>query len=69
MMRFQVIGQGFVVGQYLIPPDTYLDSEDWQWNGIALPTPLPLCLRPLDAEAYRELLKWHPAHLVARPRA
>jgi hypothetical protein len=69
MARFQVTGPGWPVGQYLIPADTFLDKEDWQWNGIALPTPLPVCLRPLDDEAYAELLKWHKAHLVARPPA
>jgi hypothetical protein len=68
-MRFLVTGAGWPVSQYLIPPDTLLDRADWKWNGIDLPTPLPLCLQPLDAEAYAELLKWHPAHLVARPTA
>jgi hypothetical protein len=56
-------------GACLVPAGTILDGNDLQWNGIPLPSALPLCAMPLDPQAYREMKRQHPqlTHLIHRP--
>jgi len=62
-MRFQLT-QDWPVGALLVPARTILDQRNWRWTGVALPWPPPVTAMALDQEAYDELLKHHPHHLV-----
>jgi hypothetical protein len=72
MPRYQVLGGGWSVGQYLIPPGTILEYKDGKadWNGIPLPSKLPIDLMALDYEAEDLLKSQHPGllhHRILRP--
>lgn len=64
-MRYQLT-QGFVVGQFLIPPGTEInlskpESEMTDWEKLAQGRVPPAGAIPLDDEA-RELVEWaHPS--------
>jgi hypothetical protein len=47
------------VGQFCIPSGTTLTGPAPTWNGLALPTPLPINTRPLDAEGLSMMRSWY----------
>jgi hypothetical protein len=66
-MRWRLLGDWPVAG-WMIPGGTELlagVSDDGvvsspMWNGITLPTPLPINAMPLDEDAARQMLAWYP---------
>ena len=50
-MRWQLNGP-WPFGQWLIPGNTILSSDDWTWNGMELPWPPPLNSVCLTQSAY-----------------
>jgi hypothetical protein len=63
-MRFQLVGCGWSVGAFLVPQGTILDSTNWTWHGMPLPSPPPVNAAAMDQEAFNELLKHYPANRI-----
>jgi hypothetical protein len=62
-MRFRIAGQGWRLGDVLVPADTIIDaSADDQWSKRARGLPPPLGAVPLDQEAYEAQLAAYPEH-------
>ena len=58
MARYQLTGAWPIEGgAKLVPVGTVLDTEEWTWNGVALPWPPPVNALALDQEAYDALLR------------
>jgi hypothetical protein len=55
-MRFFLM-EPWPVGQFLIPAGTEIDGNAPQWNGVALPLPMPMNAKALDQEAYDHLVE------------
>ena len=62
-LHFQVAGQGMFVGQFLIPPDTIVDTSNPNdpWRQVLAPIferglPPPSCAIPLNDETYQVMM-------------
>src|SRR5262249_55893693 len=65
VMRFQITGQGWPVGQHLIPSGTLIDfSERNMWTALAQGRGIPLTATALDDEAWQAQLQAYPRHLL-----
>jgi hypothetical protein len=63
LMKFQITGQGWPVGQYLIPTGSIIDaSADDHWSLFARGLTIPINATPLDDEAWQSQLRAYPAH-------
>jgi hypothetical protein len=62
---YQVIDHGWPIQDgFMVPVGTLLRRDDWTYLGVPLPETLPSCLMPLHQEAYLEMIKTHPRHVV-----
>jgi hypothetical protein len=64
-MKFQVNGQGWPVGQSLVPAGTVIDhSASDDWSRVARAYVLPPNASPLDDEAYQAMKTNYSPHLL-----
>jgi hypothetical protein len=63
MARY-LLTQDWPIASFAIPANTILDSSDWQWNSVPLPSSLPISAMALDQSAYDALVKQHPYYLI-----
>ena len=61
-MKFVLLGDWPVTSGLCIPAGTILDGENLQWNGMQLPTPLPMNAKALDQPAYDAMVRWYEPH-------
>jgi hypothetical protein len=60
-MRFRVTGQGWRLGDTLVPTNTVIDfAKRDQWSQRAKGKPVPFDAVPLDEEALQEQLRLYP---------
>jgi hypothetical protein len=62
-MKFQVNGQGWPVGQSLVPAGTVIDTSASDWSSLRGYV-LPPNVTPLDDEAYQAMKANHSADLL-----
>src|SRR5262249_61838755 len=63
LMKFQITGQGWPIGQHLIPSGTLIDfSEPNIWTALATEIVIPINATPLDEEAWEAQLRAYPEH-------
>jgi hypothetical protein len=62
-MRFKITGQGWRLGDTLVPVDTIIDaSANDRWSKRARGLTPPLDAVPLDQDAYEAQLAAYPDH-------
>jgi hypothetical protein len=62
-MRFQITGQGWPVGQFLIPSGSIIDASADHWPALfARGLKIPITATPLDTEAFEAQQAAHPEH-------
>jgi hypothetical protein len=73
VMRWQIGGTGWPVGQFMVPPGTVLTAVvsggeivPPVWNSVALPMPPPIDASALDEQAALFMLKSYPEELWYR---
>jgi hypothetical protein len=60
-MRFRITGQGWRLGDALVPAETIVDlAKSDQWSQRAKGKPVPFDAVPLDEEALQEQLRLYP---------
>jgi len=60
-MRFRITGQGWRLGDTLVPADTVIDfARSDQWSKRAKGKPIPLNAQPLDEEAWQAQVRAYP---------
>src|SRR5262249_57559559 len=63
LMKFQITGQGWPIGQHLIPSGTLIDfSEPNMWTALAKGLVIPINPTPFDKQASHPQLPPHPDH-------
>ena len=72
-MKFQLVGHGWPIGQYLIPAGTIIDTADpgdpwrWAWQSCLPDKPPPVNALPFDQETYNLLAQVYGAYRVPGP--
>jgi hypothetical protein len=62
-LKFRLLGDWPATGSVCIPAGTEIDGNNPEWNGIRLPTPLPIDAMALTQDAADVLCRWYPEHL------
>jgi hypothetical protein len=61
-MKFRITGQGWRLGDALVPADTIIDaSAKDRWSQRAKGKPVPLSAIPLDEQAWEEQVRLYSA--------
>jgi hypothetical protein len=62
-MRFRITGQGWRLGDALVPTDTIVDlAKGDRWSKLAKGKTIPINATPLDQEAWEAQLAAYPDH-------
>jgi hypothetical protein len=61
-MRFRITGQGWRLGDAIVPADTVIDlAKSDRWSKLAKDKPIPLSAIPLDEQAWAEQVRLYAA--------
>ena len=72
-MKFQLVGHGWPIGQYLVPVGTIIDTDDpndswrWLWQSWLPEKPPPVNALPVDQETYDLLAQTYGAYRIPGP--